>query len=106
MEIRVLTFAGCPNCDQTIRLVQEVAGELGLGTAVRHLQVRNESEAVENHFHGSPSVQIDGKDIEPDRRGDAPSFSCRLYMHEGRRSGVPPKEMIVEAIQEAQHSPG
>ncbi len=106
MEIRVLTFAGCPNCDATANLVREVVDELGLETAVNHVQVHDESEAVQLGFYGSPSVQIDGRDIEPERRGHAPLFGCRLYTDDGRRSGVPPKEMIVRAIREVRSPAG
>ena len=106
MKIRILTFEGCPNCEAAVSLVHEVLDELGIEIAVDHVQVHSESEAVENHFFGSPSVQIDGKDIEAERRNDVPLFGCRLYMHEGRRTGLPPKEMIVKAIHEARRSAG
>ncbi len=106
MEIRVLTFAGCPGCEATFRLVREAVDELGVRATVSHIQIRSEIEAIEKRFLGSPSVQIDGKDIEVQRREDPPSFACRLYVHGGRRTGVPPKGMILKAIQEARRPAG
>jgi hypothetical protein len=106
VEIRVLTFEGCPNCDATATLVQQVVSELGLDVTVDHVQVQDESDAEAKGFFGSPSVQIDGRDIEPERHGGVPTFGCRLYVHEGRRSGVPPKELIAGAIQKARRSAG
>jgi hypothetical protein len=85
-------------------LVQQVVEELGLEVVIDQVQVRDQSEAAAQGFLGSPSVQIDGKDIEPARRQDVPNFACRLYNYEGRRTGVPPKDMIVRAIQEARGS--
>jgi len=55
-------------------------------------------DAAEFHFLGSPSVQIEGKDIETERRGDASNFACRLYTYEGRRTGVSPKTMIHSGV--------
>ena len=102
MEIRVLSFEGCPHFEATIILVGTVLRELGLQNQVNHVQIKDEAEAAEYHFLGSPAVQVDGKDIEVGRRGELPFFGCRLYRHGTSAKGVSPKEMIIKAIQEAQ----
>jgi hypothetical protein len=101
MKIRILSFEGCPHVEATVSLVEEALQELGLPIELDRVQIHDESDAAYYHFLGSPSVQIDGNDLEAGRREDAPSFGCRLYRHGMSTEGVPPKEMIVAAIQAA-----
>ena len=56
---------------------------------------------MRHHFLGSPTIQIDGRDIEAGRRGDEASFTCRVYKALNGFSGVPPKQMLIDAITEA-----
>jgi len=69
---------------------------------VKQISVNDPDEAEKLHFLGSPTVQINGRDVEVNRRSDTASFSCRMYKTPSGNGGVPPKEMIVEAILEAQ----
>ena len=102
MDIAVLTFEGCPDAEPTFQLVQQTVRELGLGSEVKQISVNDPDEAEKLHFLGSPTVQINGRDVEVNRRSDTASFSCRMYKTPSGNGGVPPKEMIVEAILEAQ----
>ena len=57
-------------------------------------------EAAERaRFLGSPTVRVDGKDIDPGA-GDRSDYGlkCRLYRSGEETSGLPPEEWIVEAI--------
>ena len=55
--------------------------------------------AGRERFLGSPSIQIDGQDVEAALRGQKPSWSCRTYRDaQGSVSGAPPVEMIRSAI--------
>jgi glutaredoxin len=106
MVIRVLTFEGCPHCEAARDLVEKTVRDLQLKADVQAIQVKDECEARQYGFLGSPSVQIDGHDIERDRRSDASSYSCRVYKTPNGLTGVPPRELLVEAIREAQRDPG
>jgi len=77
--------------------------ELGLVATVRMLVINNAEQAERHRFLGSPTIQINGRDIEVQRRSDEASFSCRVYKTPGGTSGIPPKEMLVQAINEARH---
>ncbi len=96
MQIEVLFFRGCPHHQPTVDLAREVAAELELTANVQEVEVRDHEEAVRLRFAGSPSVRVDGIDIEPgaDERTDW-SLSCRMY----GRSGVPPRELLAAALQ-------
>ena len=102
MVIRVLTFEGCPSCEATRRLVEETVKELQIKAEIDPVQVDGEDEARRQGFLGSPTVQIDGKDIEVSRREGKAGFACRLYRTPNGVSGVPPKSLLVAAIREAQ----
>ncbi len=98
MEIEILYLEGCPNFGPTLDLVREAVSETNITATVRSLPINGLGEAAEHRFLGSPSVQIDGLDIEPSRRGDGPFYGCRLYRSRESMSGTPPLEMIREAL--------
>jgi arsenate reductase len=93
VEIDVLTFPGCPHAAEAVALVRRVAQGLAPEARVAEPSVRNLEEARTLRFLGSPSVQVDGRDIEPGAR--EPSFSCRIY--EGGQ-GVPPEWLVEAAV--------
>jgi len=96
--VEVLYFSGCPNYKPTLRLVREVLGELGLSVDIREVPVETAEEAQSRRFIGSPSIRVDGRDIEPEARGRRDfGLSCRMYGD----SGVPPKALLIEALREA-----
>ena len=97
MTIDILYFEGCPHRAPTVRLVRDVVRELRVDAAVREIDVKSLEDASRLHFFGSPTVQVDGEDVDPAVRGRADySFSCRVY--EG--SGVPSRAMIERAVRE------
>jgi hypothetical protein len=65
MRIRVLDFKGCPNHEPTLRLLRQVVDEIGVEAELEIIEVRDNEHARELRFLGSPTVLIDGDDIEP-----------------------------------------
>jgi hypothetical protein len=97
MIIDVLYFEGCPSRASTVQVVNDVLRDLGLGAVVREIEVKSTEDASRLRFFGSPTVQVDGEDIDPAVRGRTDySFSCRIY----GRSGTPPRELIERAVRE------
>ena len=98
MLIEVLYFPDCPNHGPTLELAKQAVGELEVQAEVREVRVETIEEAERRRFLGSPSVRVNGEDIEPDARLRTDfALSCRIY---GQR-GVPPRELVVGAIREA-----
>ena len=80
-------------------LLQQVLDEDGISSRVNTIPVRSEAEAVENRFLGSPSIRVDGEDIEPEARSSTDfGMKCRIYDNEGVPGGVPSKSKIRQAI--------
>jgi hypothetical protein len=97
MTIDILYFEGCPNQAPTLKVVRDVLRHLGADAVVREIEVKSAEDASRLRFFGSPTVQVEGEDIDPAVRGRSDySFSCRIY----GRAGTPPREMIERAIRE------
>ena len=73
MRIRLLHTKGCPSTKLTLGMLQRVLAEEGVDETVELVRVEDDDTAVQEGFLGSPSVQVDGEDIDPGRRGDPPS---------------------------------
>jgi hypothetical protein len=99
MVIRVMTFEGCPNCEATMALVTETVRELHLRADIEAIQVNDAEDAGKYGFLGSPTIQVDGQDIEESRRGEKASITCRIYRTPSGFAGVPPKSLLLDAIQ-------
>jgi hypothetical protein len=61
-------MAGCPATPRTIQLVNEVARGMGISVALEQILVDTPEQAEALAFLGSPTVQVDGRDIEPEAR--------------------------------------
>ncbi|SRR5712691_3560160 len=97
MRIEVLYFDGCPNHAPTVERVKQIAGDLGLQIGVEEMNVTSVDEAQRLRFLGSPTVRVNGIDIEPSAQGRTNyGLSCRVY---SGLSGLPPDDLIVAALQ-------
>ena len=71
--------------------------ERGLETEIRLIRVESEDHAKVLDFLGSPTVRIDGVDIEPGT-GDSRGFGCRVYATPSGIEHIPPVALIRGAI--------
>ena len=63
LTIEVLSLPGCPNVEQTLLMAAEVVLAVVPDTEVRDVRL-TEAEARERGFPGSPTVLVNGRDIE------------------------------------------
>ena len=68
MKVKVVSLEGCGATPGTIALVKETAKEMGLTIKLEHIVVRTPEEAEKHRHIGSPTVQINGLDIDPGAR--------------------------------------
>ena len=95
MKVEVLYFEGCPHHQPTVDLARDVIADVGVDAELREVEVRDHEEATRLRFLGSPSVRVDGVDIEPGARSRKDfAFGCRMYPG----SGVPPRSLFVAAL--------
>jgi arsenate reductase len=93
-NIEFLFFPGCPHAEGALRLTRRVVGRLLPGREVALVAVENDGEARSRNFPGSPSVFVDGVDIEGGAV-ESQGLCCRYY--EGG-AGAPPEWMIEAGI--------
>lgn len=99
MKIEVLYFEGCPSHESTVELVRETTATLGIDASVTEVDVETDEAAYRLEFIGSPSVRVDGDDIEPGATTNADyGRRCRVYATENGISGVPPRDMLEAAL--------
>ncbi len=96
-RIEVLIFEGCPHCEEALELTRTVAARLVPGVAVVRVEIKSEEAATKTRFYGSPTILVDGEDVEG-RTGPSTSLSCRIFEADGGGSGVPPPWMIEAAL--------
>lgn len=95
INIDVLFFVGCPNFPSSLEMVREVVRELEIAAIVREVEVKSLDDAIRLRMLGSPTLQVDGVDVEPAARGRADfSFGCRLY----GAGGPVPKDLVISAL--------
>jgi copper chaperone CopZ len=107
MKIEVLYFDECPNHKPAVARVQELLREEGVNAELLELNVSGPSIAQMLGFLGSPSVRVNGLDVEPEARvAREYGMMCRTYTVNGRREGLPSREMLRDAVREAQSGGG
>jgi hypothetical protein len=61
--------------------------------------VRSQEEAEALRFPGSPTIRVDGRDVDPAGAGARPALTCRIYeLPDGQASPVPTREQLEEAL--------
>jgi copper chaperone CopZ len=95
VKIRILYFEGCPNHPPVAAMVRRVVAGHGLNASVEEVEVAPD-DAVRLRFLGSPTVQVDGVDIDPAARARTDfAMSCRVYH---THDGLPSQEMLLAAL--------
>jgi hypothetical protein len=100
--IEVLYVQDCPHYPATLALVRQVRAELGVDAELRPTLIVDQAAAEQAGFPGSPTVRVDGRDVEPGSEPATEYFvGCRLYQLEHRFAGQPEEQWVREALQEA-----
>ena len=99
MRVDFLFWAGCPSHPEARELLDDVLAARGVDLEVDVREVYTHDEAVELAFPGSPTIRVDGRDVDPAGAALPPSLSCRVYrLPDGRPSPVPSRQQLEEAI--------
>ena len=102
MTIELLYFDGCPNHEAFMPQLRTLLDGAGVDEEVHLVRVESEDEAQAAGFLGSPSLRLDGRDVEPGaaERSDF-GLTCRLYQTPVGLSGTPPHELVLAALADA-----
>jgi hypothetical protein len=101
-QIQFLFWEDCPSHPRAWELLQDVLAKEGVEAIVERIEVLTDEQAQHWQFPGSPTIRVDGADIDPagaSQMGTA--LACRVYaLEDGRFSPLPSREMISRALVE------
>ena len=95
------------NLDSAIKELSAVLQAAGYGVSVNKINITSPELAVQYEFVSSPTIRVNGKDIQLEVRetlcqecGDlcGSDTECRSWIYEGVEYSEPPKAMIIEAV--------
>jgi hypothetical protein len=77
--------------------------ELGLDPeAIEERQMLTEDDADRSSFIGSPTIRVDGVDVQPPGPDEPIGLNCRIYRHrDGRISPLPDPDDVRDALRKA-----
>ncbi len=109
MKIQFLYYEDCPSHEAGLQRLQQVMAELGITDPIEIIKVESEEEAARWGFIRSPTILLNGQDIDPPPAGTPAALTCRTYRWpDGRFSPLPSPEQIRLALLQAtnpSHSP-
>jgi hypothetical protein len=81
-------------------MVREAMAEAGLDPgSVKVREIDTEASAEREGFVGSPTIRIDGADLQPPPDGEPPGLTCRIYRRrDGSASPLPDPADLREAL--------
>lgn len=101
LRIELLWFEGCPNHHAAEALLRDVLSKRLVAT-IERIEVPDEATGNAVCFPGSPTIRVEGRDIEP---GWEPCEDCtprcRVYATAAGLRGVPPREWMRDAVRAA-----
>jgi len=98
MRVEMLFFDGCPSHERLLPRVRELADEADAELVLRRVETSEEAER--ERFLGSPTVRVDGRDVDPgaSERTDY-GLKCRIYRSQQLgQSPLPPEQWIRAAL--------
>ena len=99
MKIEFLFWRECPSHPEARALLDEVLAARGLDVEVDEHEVTTNEEAQRLSFPGSPTIRVEGRDVDASGADGRPALTCRIYhLADGRASPIPSREQLEEAL--------
>ena len=99
--MEVLHIPDCPKHQSLMARLPRIVAESGVKAMVVERIIAGEAAARAERFLGSPTVRVDGVDVDPHasaRHGIG--LNCRLFRTETGLQGTPPDEWIRQALRQ------
>jgi hypothetical protein len=114
IEFMYIDLSICNRCQGTENNLEEALSEVtrvleasDVEINVHKIHVQSEEQAQELEFRSSPTIRVNGRDIQLEVKeslcescGDlcGDDVDCRVWVYHGKEYTVPPKAMIIDAI--------
>jgi peroxiredoxin len=96
-RIEFLTWDGCSSSAEARELLDRVLDYFDVPAVVDVINVETPAQAEELRFPGSPTIRIDGVDVDPVGAEGRPSLSCRIYRRPNGTTSPLPSEFQIQA---------
>lgn len=98
--VEILYFEGCPSVGALLPRLRAIVADHGCNPdAIRLRLVETAEAAVGERFLGSPTVRVDGRDVDPTAIGrDDYGIQCRIYRSDEAQSPIPFEDWIHAAL--------
>ena len=104
MRVSFFYYEDCPSYDLALERLRKVMAEEDIPGEVEVVRVETEEQARELCFVGSPTIRVDGQDIDPPSDSSY-ALTCRAYrLADDRISPLPSKDMIRRAVRSPESS--
>lgn len=100
LKIELLWWRGCPSWERAHALLREEMTEIGLDPdSIEVREIETDDDAGRDGFTGSPTIRINGADIQPPGDAEPPGLTCRVYRtRDGGVSPLPDPEDVRAAL--------
>jgi hypothetical protein len=99
MDITFLYWEECQSHEEALRRLRQAMAEEGILAPVTMLKVETWAQAEALQFIGSPTIRVNGKDIQPPPPGASFALTWRTYdLEDGRVSPLPSLALLRRAL--------
>lgn len=100
LKIEFLFWEECPSHPVALDRLHKILQQEKIEAEVKKIEIITEEDARQWSFSGSPTIRINGEDIDPEgARAQRVGLNCRIYhTPEGRVNPTPTEEMIRKAV--------
>lgn len=99
VRIEILARKDCPSRGMAIAVVERVVAETGVPVEVVVVDMTSHEQARKRRFLGSPTVRVDGRDVDQRLNGQREfTLADRVYRTDRGLSGWPDAEWVREAL--------
>jgi hypothetical protein len=99
MKVELLYFEGCPSYERLRPRLEALVNEHAPGAELDLRLIDSERQAEQESFLGSPTVRVDGRDVDPSAAGRRDfGLKCRLYRTGDHQSSTPPEQWVAAAL--------
>jgi hypothetical protein len=99
MAITFLYWEECMSHEEALQRLRQVMAEEGIQAPIEMVKVETWEQAEELRFIGSPTILVNGQDIQPPPVDAQYALTCRTYhLEDGRMSPLPSLAMLRRAL--------
>jgi hypothetical protein len=100
--IELLYWDGCPSHPEALELLRDAAARAGRSDEIVLREVTSQAEAEALRFPGSPTIRVDGGDVQPVGPEGPRGLTCRIYRRrDGTISPLPDRADLREALRKS-----